>query len=514
MLGRRLRILALAAVLALVTAACSSAVATSELSGPGWVHGSPHGRPGGIVSGTPPNIVFVLTDDLSWNLVTYMPHVVAMEHDGVTFPDYFVTDSLCCPSRTSIFTGEFPHNDGVFGNTGPTGGFNAFLSHGDAGQTFASVLQARGYQTGLFGKFLNAYRPGSTYRGQLPYVPPGWSAWDVANQYGYEEYGYTLAMGHRLALYGSQPRDYLTSVMSNKASQFIAASAKAHLPFLAEISTFAPHEPFVPAPADVGTFPHLLAPHSPAFGHAAITNPPEWLKRIPPLTATDRASINQAFLASRVEDVQSVDRMIGHLEDEVRRLGLSGNTYFVFSSDNGLHLGEHNLRQGKETAFDTDIRVPLIVTGPGVPGDRSIQQLTENIDLAPTFESLAGATPPATVDGHSLLAQLHGNQPAGWRSAVLVEHHGPDVSPSDPDFPAHNSGNPPSYEAIRTAGYLYVEYKDGQREFYNLAADPYELDNRYDVMPPAVKRQLHDTLLRMERCHGATQCWAAQHLTR
>src|SRR5690242_7770115 len=57
-----------------------------------------------------PNVVFILTDDLSWNLVQYMPHVLELERQGVTFDHYFVTDSLCCPSRSSIFTGMFPHD--------------------------------------------------------------------------------------------------------------------------------------------------------------------------------------------------------------------------------------------------------------------------------------------------------------------------------------------------------------------------------------------------------------------
>jgi len=508
---RALRLLASGVLLTLGTAACSSTVTTSPVPGPGWVNGPPQ-RPVGDSQGVPsaPNIVFVLTDDLSWNLVRYMPHVVAMQRAGVTFSNYFVTDSLCCPSRASIFTGEFPHSDGVFSNAELDGGFHAFVANDDPRRTFAPVLQAHGYQTGLFGKFLNEYAPQRTYNGQRPYIPPGWSAWDVADRHGYGEYGYRLAVGHQLGRYGSQPGDYLTSVLSTKASQFIAASAAAHRPFLAEVSTFAPHFPFVPAPADVTKFPHLSAPRSPAFGRA-VRNAPPWLNKIPPLNTRTKTKIDRDFQL-RVRDVQSVDRMIGRLQAQVRALGLADNTYFVFSSDNGLHLGEHDLRQGKQTAFDTDIKVPLIVTGPGVPPSRTVTQLTENVDLAPTFETLAGATPSTTVEGHTLVPQLHGHVPLDWRSAVLVEHHGPTLSKDDPDYPGLDSGNPPSYEAIRTATSLYVEYLNGSREFYNLTADPYELFNRYAGMPGPLRAQLHSTLLRMERCQGSRSCWAAQHL--
>src|SRR3954466_3725240 len=87
-----------------------------------------------------PNVIFILTDDLSWNLVQYMPNVQAMQRDGMTFTNYFVTDSLCCPSRASIFTGRYPHNHGVLTNTSPTGGFRAFRL-GAESSTFATALQ-------------------------------------------------------------------------------------------------------------------------------------------------------------------------------------------------------------------------------------------------------------------------------------------------------------------------------------------------------------------------------------
>src|SRR4051794_1928453 len=69
-----------------------------------------------------PNIIFVLADDLAGNLVDYMPTLQSMQRQGTTFSDYFVTDSLCCPSRSTTFTGEFPHNTGVFTNGGDDGG--------------------------------------------------------------------------------------------------------------------------------------------------------------------------------------------------------------------------------------------------------------------------------------------------------------------------------------------------------------------------------------------------------
>ena len=124
---------------------------------------------------TPPNIVFVLTDDLAWNLVQYMPQVQKMQQQGVTFTNYTVTDSLCCPSRSTIFTGNFPHDTGVFTNTSPDGGFALFHGRGEESQTYATDLRSLGYSTAMMGKYLNGYTPADTEGGSQLFVPPGWS---------------------------------------------------------------------------------------------------------------------------------------------------------------------------------------------------------------------------------------------------------------------------------------------------------------------------------------------------
>jgi N-acetylglucosamine-6-sulfatase len=506
---RGARLLVASVLLLVVGVGCSSSGSSggpTPVAGPGWVSGPASSRPGQS-GGSAPNIVFVLTDDLTWNLVRYMPHVLAMQREGTTFSRYFVTDSLCCPSRASIFTGEFPHDTKVFTNLGPEGGFAAFVANHDEDRTFATTLQRQGYETGLFGKFLNLYEPGETYQGRSPYIPPGWSAWVVPGLQAYDEYGYTLAVGRQTGQYGHQADEYLTTVLSGKAAQFIEASTKARRPFFAEIATIAPHGPYVPGPQDTSKFPGVSAPRDPAFGRG-VRHAPTWLAQIPPLDSTAETNL-QALFRLRVQSVLSVDRMIGRLQEQVRALGIADNTYFVFSSDNGLHMGEHNLRLGKGTAFDTDINVPLIVTGPGVPAGRNVAALTENVDLAPTVESLAGAAPPATVDGRNLLPLLRGNVPSGWRSAVLVEHHSRETSELDPDAQLPSAGNPPTYDAIRTRRYLYVEYRDGQREFYDLKLDPAELVNRYAVMATPLRAELHRTLTALVACHGTAACWKA-----
>ena len=487
----RRRILAVVALIA-VAAAVTLAVARP----------SPAGAP------KRPNIVFVLTDDLSWNLVRYMPHVVGLERQGVTFSHYYVTDSLCCPSRSSIFGGKFPHDTHVFSNKGKDGGFRAFHRRGEESSTFATSLQAAGYRTAMMGKYLNGYMPLQPVNGKPLYVPPGWNEWDVAGN-AYPEFNYVLNENGRAVNYGNSPQDYLVDVMAGKAVNFINGAASAKKPFAIELATFAPHKPYTPAPRYAAAFPGLAAPRTPAFDFANL-NPPRWLSGHAPLTPPQVFDIDTSF-RKRVQAVQAVDDMIARIESTLKARHLDKNTYIVFSSDNGYHMGEHRLLPGKMTAFDTDINVPLVIAGPGVPRGKTLAQIAENVDLRPTFSVLGGAHVPATVEGHSLVPLLRGGkQPAVWRNAALVEHHGPDFQKGDPDLPGPGSGNPRTYEALRDNHAVYVEYSDGERGYYDLTRDPYELNNVYSKLGSKQRARLHAQLVAMAACHGGSRCWAAQ----
>ncbi|MGH2871954.1 MAG: sulfatase family protein [Solirubrobacteraceae bacterium] len=458
--------------------------------------------------GQPPNIVFVLTDDLSMDLLRYMPQVQALESRGMTFSHYFVSDSLCCPSRASIFTGLFPHDSGVFTNTSPDGGIGAFWAHGDELRSFNVTLQRAGYQTAMMGKYLNGYLQGPT-RSPLPddYVPPGWNEWDVAG-YGYPEFDYRMNIDGTVRYFGHRPADYLTSVIARRGVRFIDRTAATGSPFFLELATYSPHTPFVPAPRDSHLFPGLRAPRPPSFD-VLPTHPPVWLSGHRPLRPGQIRRIDEVFRL-RAQDVQSVDRMISAVQRALVATGELSNTYIVFSSDNGLHTGEYRMMPGKLTAFDTDIHVPLVVAGPGVPPGSTSNAMTENVDLAETFAAMAGTTLDA--DGHSLLGLMHGGRPIDWRDAVLVEHRGPATSRLDPDRQSRVSGNPPSYEALRTPRFLYVEYVDGQRELYDLRRDPYELHNIAGSAPRWLLTRLHGDLAAYKACHGAS-CWTAGHVS-
>ena len=363
---RRLRVLVGGVVLMALVAACSSA--TTTIGGPGWVGSTPRTRP--VSSANQPNIVFVLTDDLSWNLVKYMPHVLAMEHHGVTFRRYFVTDSLCCPSRTSIMTGAFPITTGCSATQVPTAGSTPSCRTATR-PTPSPPPCSRGLSHRLVRQVPEPLQPGCATRpvaARRQAGRPGRRRTSTGTTS-------TATRSRWVAGWPAMVRTLRTTsprCCRRRPGQFIKASATAHRPFLAEISTFAPHSPFVPAPADASKFPGLQAPRSPAFGHAVV-NAPRWLAKIPPLTPRNQAKASRAFQL-RVEAVQAVDRMIGALQLALAKAGVARNTYFVFSSDNGFHMGEHRLLPGKQTAYDTDIRVPLVVTGPGVPAGKTNNQ--------------------------------------------------------------------------------------------------------------------------------------------
>jgi arylsulfatase A-like enzyme len=486
---KRISALVIAVTVALLLASCTASVHPRGSA-------SPSGSAAGAQSGSHPNIVFVLTDDLAWNLVSHMPHVQALQKAGTTMSNNYVVDSLCCPSRSATFTGEYPHNDGVFTNSGSDGGYNAYNKNGDQQKSYALAMQQAGYRTGFMGKYLNGYQPTNS-------APPGWNEWDVAGN-GYPEFNYTLNQDGTQQRYGHDPKSYLTDVLSAKAGSFIDSSAASGKPFMLEVATFAPHAPYTPAPRHKGAANGVPYPRTSAYD-ALPSNPPSWLKGRPALTAKQQQRITTAY-RKRVAADLATDDMIGHLEQELQAKGIAKNTYIVFSSDNGYHMGEYRLLPGKQTAFDTDIHVPLIVSGPGVPAGKTSDQLTSNIDLAPTFESLAGAKPGSTVDGVSMSGLWHGQRPPAWQQAVLIEHHGPDDARGDPDRQNAKHADPPSYEAIRTATALYVHYADGQQEYYDTAHDPHELIN---LAAKGIPTALPKALAALEKCHDATACQAA-----
>ena len=468
----------------------------------------------GAVAG--PNIVMVLTDDMSMNLISTknglfeasMPNLAKMQAEGATFENYFVTNSLCCPSRSSILTGKFPHNSGVLTNKPPYGGFDVFVSQGNEPGAFSTILQKQSYRTALMGKYLNGYDPAKTG------APLGWSDWAGIDGGGYAGVNYIINQNGAV----SHQTEYVTDFLSKQAQAHIAGAAKG--PFFLEIATFVPHAPFPVADRYKDAFPDVAYDRTPAFGARPDANAPGWLRDVPALEKADITRIEKSF-RKRVQGMKAIDDMIGEIRAQLVDLGIADNTYFIFTSDNGFHLGEYSMRSGKMTPYDTDINVPLIVAGPGIAAGRTISEFAMNIDFLPTFSELAGVAPPSEADGRSLVGLLHGTAlttDAPWRTSAFVEHHTEGLKandPEDPDAPDTQIGQPPNYGALRTAEFLYVEYGADTKEivYYDLASDPYALSNIVATLTPERLKALHEALVANATCKGADQCWQAQSLT-
>jgi N-acetylglucosamine-6-sulfatase len=488
------------------------------------------GPPTRVIQGPDgPNIILILTDDLDARLLEdHMedyPNLRELAAEGTTFENAFVTDSLCCPSRTSILRGQYAHNHEIVGNSWPRGGSQKFRVLRLGESTVATWLQDEGYRTVLIGKYMNGY-----YGTR---VPVGWDDWyAIAGDYLSNK----LNENGRIRNYNPK-RYHLDDVLSEKATGYLHHAADEGSPFFMWLGTKAPHAPALPAPRDAHTFLGARLPGPPSFDEEDVSDKPSWVRNNPPLDRKQIASMEDLY-RKRLQSMLTVDDMIGHLVDTLKKNGELNNTYIFFTSDNGFHMGQHRLTTGKWTAYEEDIQVPLIVRGPGVPEGRTLPHLVLNNDFAPTFADLAGAKTPSFVDGRSLVPLLTDDLPSpnNWRQAFLVEAaasegRGPpspladegSIKPlltGDPlpegwrraaqsgEWSRVNWGRP-RLEAIRTAEHLYVEYETGERELYDLEEDPYEVHNLYENAGSDLVRHAEGRLAALRGCSGA-DCRAAE----
>jgi arylsulfatase A-like enzyme len=445
-----------------------------------------------------PNLILIITDDLDVGSIAFMPRLKTLLADqGQTFANFFVTDPVCCPSRASILLGQYPHNHQVLTNQPPRGGFPRFRDLGHERSTIATWLKGAGYRTALFGKYLNRYPAQDQER---TYVPPGWDEWGalISGNYVY----YRLNENGRIVRYGFSPEDYETDVLARKATAFIRQTA-GRQPFFIYLAPSAPHDSLVEripvaAPRHERLFEEMTSPRTPSFNEADVSDKPQYVRRWPLLSPWGMSQQDELY-RHRLRSLQAVDEMLTRLVVALTETGELERTYIFFTSDNGFHLGQHRLPKGKMTPYEEDIRVPLIVRGPGVPRGGVVEHVALNIDLAPTLAELAGLLPPKSVDGRSLAALLTGHQPAieDWRQAFLVE------SWEQPPIEI------PGYQALRTREFLYVEYGTEERELYNLRTDPWELESLHASADPALLTRLTSVLETLRRCAGAS-CRAAE----
>lgn len=369
-----------------------------------------------------PNFIFILTDDMDLQLMPYMENTNSLlANEGAVFTNFFVTASICCPSRASILRGQYPHNTGILENTP---GFKLFRRNGEEAETIAVWLFRERYQTAMLGKYLNLYPTGV----KNTYIPEGWTDWHAflySDDGGKTDFYFNYMMNEngKLVQYGSQPADYSTDVIKERSIQFINKNLKSDKPFFLYISTYAPHGPNNPAPRHAAKFEGVIYPQNESFGEADITDKPDIARANPQKVGTFDAGDANALFTRRLQSMLAVDEMVRELVNVLDQAGELANTYIIFTSDNGFHMGEHQLQSGKMLPYEEDIRVPFIVRGPGIQPNTQITQMVANIDIAPTIAKLAGAQPADFVDGRSFVSLFNPQkQPAlEWRKAFLIE---------------------------------------------------------------------------------------------
>jgi arylsulfatase A-like enzyme len=437
-----------------------------------------------------PNIVVLETDDQTLAEMEVLPNVRSLIGDqGVTFDNHFVSFSLCCPSRATFLTGQYSHNNGVRGNALPDGGYEKL----DSTNTLAVWLQRAGYYTVHLGKYLNGYGR----RNPLE-IPPGWSEWrGSVDPSTYRFYGYSLNENGLLTTYCAipEPSCYQTDVYRDKANEIIRRRAPEG-PFFMWVSWLADHAGGPREPDDprgVQATPHPAPRHKDALSGTPLPRPPNFNEpdvsdkplviRRRPLMSEQRIAAVQENWQQRRETLMAVDEAVTSIIETLRQAGELDNTLLIFTTDNGFFHGEHRIPSGKVQYYEESIHTPLLMrwtSNRSLPRGAHARQLVSNIDQAATILAAARATPARVLDGVSLL-QLWRDRGRELGRDLLVD----------------NMPGVVHFDAIRTRRFKYVEHLNGDRELYDLARDPYELESQhanpgYDAIKASLAARLHN----------------------
>jgi len=521
-------------------------------------------RTSAAAEGQPPSFVVIQTDDQTLDelYATFgQPKLQAMPNTlnliakrGMTFNRYYVSYPLCCPSRVSLLTGRYAHNNGVKGNIQPNGGYFGFSFRAAASHNLATWLQGAGYRTIHVGKFLNGY-------GDEPYdngtsVPPGWSAWHTVLKadtnhyfYGYSlnnngqvegpfgdsgtweprEYGVRDDIGCPYAPLNGLPCYYETDQMTNYAIGELQGTPPEQ-PFYLQVDYTAPHGDFrhpagpEPAPRHYDWFRGAPLPHKrdQGFAEGNVADKPSFIKEAPYLSLSDIHTY-RVYYDKALESLRAVDDGVKLLMDTLGSQHRLRNTYVIFTSDNGFFFGEHRLIGGKFLAYEPSTHLPFLIRGPHIRAGTESNELVGNVDVAPTVLELAGVEADKSLDGRSITPFLHDPELTTLRPYLFesfvessdVVEAGAIAEPGDQSSSttarARSSAGatasilapPKDYEGIRLGPYKYIAWPDGEKELYDLEKDPYELNNIVRVpnyFP--IRNYLHRELRDLENCVG------------
>ena len=502
---RRAAVLAMAAVLMLPAAEASAQESDQASAADG------------------PNVVVVMTDDQRYDDMGPIPNTRRLIGDaGVTFSRYYASYPVCCPARATFFTGQYAQNHGV-GCLYPRcgGGYGALKQ----AEYLPVWLERAGYRTAHIGKFLNGY---GKEKG-TPLVPNGWTEWyglrdhSTYRMWGYkmhekgpgDENGQTQQYGRVLQ---EKPRLYQTRVLTDKAVDFIRRRAPDAAPFFLSVAYLAPHHEsghtqdltgklVRPAPSDRGRYAGMPLPKPPNYDEADVGDKPPFVARWNRPISSRREDAITERMHERWEALLAVDRGVKRIVDQLRGSGELDDTYVIFTSDNGYMQGEHRIPEGKMLPYDASTHLPLMIRGPGIPRGRRTKALVGDVDLAPTILEATPARSTRALDGRSALPFardvnlrslrpfLHTTAGQGARGHVNTREGG--AKGTQPRVPA--------WDAVRTTRWLYVEYKGGWRELFDLSRDPWELNSLVD--DPRIRlrvRTLRRILGDLRTCKGSS----------
>jgi arylsulfatase A-like enzyme len=434
--------------------------------------------------GQRPNVVIVVIDDLRWDELGFAghpyvetPNIDRLARESANFTRAFHTTPLCSPNRACILTGEYVTKHGIYNNVGRDR-LSSQL------RTFTRALQAAGYHTAHIGKW---------HMGDSPRPRPGYDYWVSFAGQGRIVDPELFEDGRMHEVSG-----YVTDILTDRAVGYIGERRDRKRPFCLFIGHKAIHPDavqradasidmtapmgYLAAERHRGRYKDKIYPKARSadpsdatrIGSAVLRRilerkaSPEVMREF---GATMSEGADQQGIRDRAEMMLAVDEGIGRLRDALAADGLTDDTIFIFTSDNGYFFGEHGLTLERRFPYEECIRSPLLVRYPALfrPGDR-IDDLVSMIDIAPTVLELAGVPAGSNVQGRSLVP-LAQRKVGSWRSAVLVEYY------------SHDQPMPwildVDYRAIRTRKHKlihWVQYPEFD-ELYDLEEDPLEMQN-------------------------------------
>jgi N-acetylglucosamine-6-sulfatase len=398
-----------------------------------------------------PNVLFVLMDDMRWDLMGCAGHPLIrtpsldrLAREGARFTNAFVCLSLCSPSRASFLTGVYPHVHGVLGNRTPLD-FSRLV-------TFPQRFQRAGFRTAMFGKW---------HMGVDADPKPGFDHWACFKGQGTYFNPVINVNGQETSFTG-----FTDDVTAGMAAEWM--TGKDPRPFLAVLGFKSCHSPFEPPPRTAALYEGVQIPRPPSFNRP-LPDQPAWIQQFDDTGHTPYSRIPPDELALRFARlVTAADENMGRMMDALERAGLLDRTLVIFSSDNGFLLHEHGLYD-KRAMYEESIRIPLLMRCPPLVRRGTIDDMVLNIDLAPTLLEMIGADGVEEAQGLSMLAALEGRR-RSKRSIFFYQY--------DRETPYST----PSIMGVRTPAWKLVQYQEaGQaHELYNLKQDPHEMRNLFE----------------------------------